>query len=61
MEQSFVLGASVTIRWALQDGSEADRIYADLVLESFNQACAIVPALWYMSPLFRQFNPLGRK
>lgn len=43
----FVLDASVTIRWALQDGSIADRTYADLVLDSFHVAFASIPALWY--------------
>ena len=47
MADSFVLDASVTIRWALQDGSLADRTYADLVLDSFDAAVATVPALWY--------------
>ena len=47
MEDRFVLDASVTIRWALQDGSTADRIYADLVLESLEMASIWVPALWY--------------
>lgn len=47
MADSFVLDASVTIRWALQDGSNADRSYADLVLDSFAVANAKVPALWY--------------
>ena len=47
MEDRFVLDASVTIRWALQDGSTADRIYADLVLESLETASIWVPALWY--------------
>ena len=47
MEDRFVLDASVTIRWALQDGSTADRIYADLVLESLEMAYIWVPALWY--------------
>lgn len=47
METSFVLDTSVTIRWALQDGSEADRVYADLVLDSLDTAYATVPALWY--------------
>jgi len=43
----FVLDASVTIRWALQDGSAADRGYADRVLDSFAVTFAVVPALWY--------------
>jgi len=47
MQRGFVLDASVTIRWALQDGSGADRAYADQVLDSFNEAAAWVPALWY--------------
>jgi len=44
---SFVLDASVTILWALRDGSIADRTYADRVLDSFDAAIAMVPALWY--------------
>lgn len=47
MEGRFVLDASVTIRWVLQDGSVPDRTYADQVLESFAVASAWVPALWY--------------
>jgi predicted nucleic acid-binding protein len=43
----FVLDASVTIRWALQDGSAADQTYADRVLDSFAVTFALVPALWY--------------
>jgi len=43
----FVLDASVAMRWALQDGSEADRGYARKVLESLSGAAAWVPALWY--------------
>lgn len=47
MGGGFVLDASVTIRWALNDGSVADRAYADQVLESFSAVSAWVPALWY--------------
>ena len=44
----FVLDASVTLRWALSDGSAADRNYADRVLESLGKSgAAAVPALWY--------------
>ena len=43
----FVLDASVTIRWALRDGSAADRKYADQVLDSFAVKIGVVPALWY--------------
>jgi predicted nucleic acid-binding protein len=46
MASRFILDASVTIRWALQDGSSADRTYADGVLDSFEIAVATVPALW---------------
>jgi predicted nucleic acid-binding protein len=47
MADGFVLDASVTIRWALQDGSLVDRTYADKVLDSLNATFATVPALWY--------------
>lgn len=47
MAGGFVLDASVTIRWALQDGSAADRKYADQVLDSLTATFAVVPALWY--------------
>lgn len=45
-QSGFVLDASVTIRWALVDGSAADRKYADAVLATFAEASAYVPALW---------------
>jgi predicted nucleic acid-binding protein len=47
MKKGFVLDASVTIRWALQDGSKADRDYAEQVLNAFENESALVPALWY--------------
>lgn len=47
MAGGFVLDASVTIRWALQDGSASDREYADRVLDSLAVANALVPVLWY--------------
>ena len=47
MPADFVLDASVAIRWALQDGSAADRAYADRVLDSLVSASACVPALWH--------------
>ena len=47
MAGGFVLDASVPIRWALQDGSAADRAYVDQVLDSFAVMSALVPALWY--------------
>jgi predicted nucleic acid-binding protein len=45
--KAFVLDASVTIRWAMQDGSVTDRNYADSVLDSLADSVAWVPALWY--------------
>ncbi len=47
MGRGFVLDASVTIRWALNDGSVTDCIYADQVLDSLVSEMAWVPALWY--------------
>lgn len=47
MFSGFVLDASVTIRWALRDGSTSDRTYADQVLDSLTISPAWVPALWY--------------
>jgi len=47
MADGFVLDASVTMRWALQDPSVADRAYADEVLDSFAVESSWVPALWY--------------
>ena len=47
MSLAFVLDASVAIRWALHDGSAADRAYADRVLDSLADSVAHVPALWH--------------
>ena len=47
MTGQFILDASVGIRWALRDGSGADRTYADAVLQSLTDAIAWVPALWF--------------
>ena len=47
MKGAFILDASVTIRWALQDGSAPDRAYADQVLDTLAVSFAWVPALWY--------------
>jgi predicted nucleic acid-binding protein len=47
MKKEFVLDTSVTIRWALQDGSQTDRLYADRVLDALDGDTAWVPALWY--------------
>jgi predicted nucleic acid-binding protein len=47
MKVDCVLDASVTIRWALKDGSASDQIYAEKVRDSFCMRSACVPALWY--------------
>lgn len=47
MASDFVLDNSVSIRWALQDGSASDKAYAELVLDSLQGAAALVPGLWY--------------
>jgi len=45
---SFVLDASVAMRWALLDGSSQDREYADGILASLATAHALVPPLWHI-------------
>ena len=45
---SFVLDASVAMRWALLDGSSQDRGYADGILASLAGARALVPPLWHI-------------
>jgi len=45
---SFVLDASVAMRWALLDGSSQDREYADGILASLARAHALVPPLWHI-------------
>ena len=45
---SFVLDASVAMRWALLDGSSQDREYADSILVSLAEAHAVVPPLWHI-------------
>lgn len=45
---SFVLDASVAMRWALLDGSSQDREYADSILISLAEAHVIVPPLWHI-------------
>jgi predicted nucleic acid-binding protein len=43
----FVLDASVSVRWALADGSATDIQYADQVLGAFKTSQGVVPNLWY--------------
>jgi predicted nucleic acid-binding protein len=47
LQHRFVLDASVSVRWALVDGSAADLKYADQVLGSLTSSQALVPQLWY--------------
>ncbi|MHB1678591.1 MAG: PIN domain-containing protein [Sulfuriferula sp.] len=47
MVSAFVLDASVTIRWVLNDGSVTDRAYADQVLDLCGSTAAWIPALRY--------------
>lgn len=44
----FVLDNSVSMRWLFADGSEADRSYAERILDYFDYpGCeALVPAIW---------------
>lgn len=43
---SFVLDASVALRWYCGDGSEVDAAYAMRVLESLGEGTAVVPSIW---------------
>lgn len=45
---NFVLDNSVTMRWAFKNGKPEALAYALAVLESFEQADAVVPALWHL-------------
>lgn len=45
---SFILDASVAMRWALLDGSSQDREYADSILTSLTESRAVVPPLWHI-------------
>jgi predicted nucleic acid-binding protein len=45
---SFVLDASVAMRWALLDGSSQDRAYADGILTRLAEGRALVPPLWHI-------------
>lgn len=45
---SFILDASVAMRWALLDGSSQDREYADSILASLTESRAVVPPLWHI-------------
>lgn len=46
---SLVLDNSVAMRWCFKDGSEADLIYAEKVLDSLaSDYTFLVPNLWYL-------------
>ncbi len=43
---SFVLDASVTMRWFFGDGKPRERVYAGKVLDAMKEANALVPVTW---------------
>ncbi|MFN0278343.1 MAG: type II toxin-antitoxin system VapC family toxin [Pyrinomonadaceae bacterium] len=43
---SFVLDASVTMRWFFEDGSQSDRDYSDAVLKKMKNSKVSVPVTW---------------
>lgn len=43
---SFVLDASVTMRWFFEDGSRSDRDYSDAVLKKMKNTKVSVPVTW---------------
>ena len=44
----FVLDNSVSMRWLFKDGTEADLLYAEQVLEALKEGSAVVPGVWWM-------------
>ena len=44
----FVLDNSVSIRWLFKDGTEADLLYAEQVLEALKEGSAVVPGVWWL-------------
>mgnify|MGYP000344903169 FL=1 len=44
----FVLDNSVSMRWLFKDGTEADLLYAEQVLEALKEGSAIVPGVWWL-------------
>ena len=44
----FVLDNSVSMRWLFKDGTEADLLYAEHVLEALKEGSAVVPGVWWL-------------
>ena len=44
----FVLDNSVSMRWIFKDGTEADLLYAEQVLEALKEGSAVVPGVWWL-------------
>jgi len=44
----FVLDNSVSMRWLFKDGTEADLLYAEQVLEALKEGSAVVPGVWWL-------------
>ena len=44
----FVLDNSVSMRWLFKDGTEADLLYSEQVLEALKEGSAVVPGVWWL-------------
>ena len=44
----FVLDNSVSMRWLFKDGTEADLLYAEQVLEALKEGSTVVPGVWWL-------------
>jgi predicted nucleic acid-binding protein len=44
----FVLDNSVSMRWLFKDGTEADLLYAEQVLEALKEGSAVVHGVWWL-------------
>ena len=44
----FVLDNSVSMRWFFKDGTEADLLYTEQVLEALKEGSAVVPGVWWL-------------
>ena len=44
----FVLDNSVSMRWLFKDGTEADLLYAEQVLEALKEGSAVEPGVWWL-------------
>ena len=44
----FVLDNSVSMLWLFKDGTEADLLYAEQVLEALKEGSTVVPGVWWL-------------